>query len=168
MNTAVIIGSARRNGNTEKLSCALSSRIPAALFNLNNYKINPFSYQFDHCGDDFLKLIEQLVEFDRIIFATPVYWYSASSIMKNFIDRFTDLVKVHKELGRQLKGKTVALISTGCDEQPAPCFEDSFKMTYAYLGMNYQGMLYCCVEDGIDIDAHKEQLNQFVVTLSDQ
>ncbi len=44
-------------------------------------------------------------KYDVLIFATPVYWYSMSGIMKVFFDRITDLLTIKKDIGRKLKGK---------------------------------------------------------------
>jgi len=165
MKTAIVVGSARNRGNTEQLSLEVSSQMPATLFNLNDYKISSFDYEFNHVDDDFLMLIKKLLSFDRIILASPVYWYCASGTMKTFLDRFSDLLKVNKDLGRKLKGKPTALIATGCDRVPASCFEEAFKLSYAYLGMTYQGMLYCCVEDDIDISNYLYQIEQFIGAL---
>ena len=166
MKTAIVVGSARNNGNTEQLSIEVASKMPATLFNLNNYNICPFDYEFNHVNDDFLILMKALLRFDRIILATPVYWYCASSVMKVFLDRFSDLLKVNKDLGRKLRGKPTALIATGCDNIPAPCFEEAFNLSYAYLGMTYQGMLYCCVEDEIEVLNYQQQIEQFIGALN--
>ena len=106
--------------------------------------------------------MNNLLSYDRIILASPVYWYCASGVMKTFLDRFSDLLKVNKDLGHQLRGKPTALIATGCDQVPAPCFEEAFKLSYAYLGMTYQSMLYCCVEDDIDILHYQDQIGVFI------
>jgi multimeric flavodoxin WrbA len=47
---------------------------------------------------------------------TPVYWYTMSGIMKVFFDRFSDLLRIEKDLGRKLRGKSMAVISCGADE----------------------------------------------------
>jgi len=165
MKTAIVVGSARIKGNTEQLSQEVASRMSATLFNLSDYKICPFDYEFNHVIDDFLLLMKKLLSFDRIILATPVYWYCASGVMKTFLDRFSDLLKANKALGRQLRGKATALIATGCDHIPAPCFEEAFKLSYAYLDMTYQGMLYCCVDDNIEVSHYQQQIEQFIGAL---
>ena len=50
-------------------------------------------------------------KYDTIIFATPVYWYSMSGTLKTFFDRLSDLLHYKKELGRQMRGKKMAMIS---------------------------------------------------------
>ncbi len=165
MKTAIVVGSARNKGNTEQLSFEVALKMSATLFNLRDYNISPFDYEFNHVNDDFLELMKNLLSFDRIILASPVYWYCSSGVMKTFLDRFSDLLKVKKDLGRKLRGKPTALIATGCDQVPAQCFEEAFKLSYAYLGMTYQGMLYCCVEDDIEISSYQHQIEQFTGVL---
>ncbi len=165
MKTAIVVGSARKKGNTEQLSYALTAKMPATIFNLSDYNISPFDYEFNHVNDDFLMLMKNILSFDRIILATPVYWYCASGVMKTFLDRFSDLLKLNKDLGRQLRGKYTALIATGCDQVPAACFEEAFKLSYAYLGTTYQGMLYCCVEEDIDVLHYQNKIEQFIGAL---
>ncbi len=48
--------------------------------------------------DDFMKVVDLILR-DRLIFATPVYWYSMNSTMKVFFDRLTDLTDIEKEEG---------------------------------------------------------------------
>ncbi|MFW5760799.1 MAG: NAD(P)H-dependent oxidoreductase [Cyclobacteriaceae bacterium] len=52
-----------------------------------------------------------MTNYDLLIFAAMVYWYSISGIMKVFFDRITDLLTIEKNLGRQLRGKYMAAIS---------------------------------------------------------
>jgi len=162
MKTAIVVGSARNNGNTVKLSVDLAAKMSATLFNLSDYNISAFDYEFNHVDDDFIMLMKKLLGFDRIILATPVYWYCASGVMKTFLDRFSDLLKINKDLGRELRGKPTALVATGCDQIPAVCFEEAFKLSYAYLGMTYQGMLYCCVAEDIDVLHYQEKIDEFI------
>jgi multimeric flavodoxin WrbA len=74
---------------------------------------------------------------ETIIFATPVYWYAMSGLMKVFFDRFTELLSTHKPLGKALKGKKIYLISTGSESELPPGFETPFKLTSEYFEMNY-------------------------------
>jgi len=160
--TAIILGTSRSNGNTADLTIAVAQKTDAVVFDINKYNILPFDYEHKNKHDDFIPLIKEILTYDNIIFSTPVYWFSPSMQMKLFLDRVTDLITVEKDLGRQLKGKTTALLSTGEYENPESCFEDIFKHTFAYLGMSYKGMLHCaCAFDdsgnnkGSDFDLNK-------------
>lgn len=141
--TAIILGTARSNGNTAELTNTIAKKIDATIFDINKYNILPFDYEHKNKDDDFISLIKKILSYDNIIFATPIYWFSPSMQMKLFLDRLTDLITVEKDLGRQLKGKTTALLSTSETQNPECCFEDIFKHTFNYLGMEYKGMLHC-------------------------
>ena len=162
MNTVIIVGSSATYGNTEQLALAVASKTSATVINLSLYEIEQFDYKFNNRHDDFLNLIKKILSFDNIIFASPMYWYAASGIMKAFIDRLSDLKKVEKDLGRQLRGKSAALVATGCDAIPANCFEEAFKLTYQHLGMNYTGMLYCSCEEEIILAEQQGKIDNFV------
>lgn len=83
-----------------------------------------------------------MIEHYAIVFATPVYWYAMSGLMKVLFDRFTDLVTVRKDLGRQLKDRRVFLIACGADPDLPEGFEVPFRRTADYLAMKYCGSFY--------------------------
>jgi multimeric flavodoxin WrbA len=144
----------------------LAATLPATLVDLANYSIAPFDYKFENSDDDFLPLMADVLSYDRVILATPVYWYSPSATMKKFMDRLSDLLKIRKDLGRQLRNKRAALLATGSDATPAACFEECFKRTYQYLGMSYEGLLYASCDDGFDAAEYRTAILRFVDTLN--
>ncbi len=91
--------------------------------------------------------IKKIVEYDLIIFATPVYWYSMSGTMKTFFDRITDCLKIEKETGRKLRGKNMAAISCGSDSFENEGFFIPFEKSAEYLGMNYFGHIHTWIEE---------------------
>ena len=140
MKTIIILGSNRRNGNTAKVANEIASRIPADLVNLLDYKISPYDYEHHNRTDDFLPLIREIIEgYDTLIIATPVYWYSMSSVMKVFFDRLSDLLTIEKDLGRQLRGKGMAVINSSNGGNLGDDFWHPFVATADYLGMTYLG-----------------------------
>lgn len=161
MSTAIILGSARSDGNTHQLADRVAREAGASYFRLADYAIAPYDYEHRNAGDDFLPLMREVLRFDRIVLASPVYWYSPSSAMKVFLDRLSDLITIEKDLGRQLRQKQAALIATGCDAAAPACFETIFQATYAHLGMHYQGMLYCPCADMIELHSHRPAVESF-------
>ncbi|MEM6514942.1 MAG: NAD(P)H-dependent oxidoreductase [Bacteroidota bacterium] len=138
LNGVIILGSSRANGNTAKVVVQLSEIGQFSIINLLDYNITRFDYDHSNSKDDYIPLIKEVTEnYNLIIFATPVYWYAMSGIMKNFFDRFTDLLKVEKELGRRLRGKYMAAISSANSENLGEDFWLPFQKTAAYLGMTY-------------------------------
>ena len=146
MQTVILLGSARGNGYTASLCETLGYPV----LNLNGYQIRPFDYRDNGTGDDFLALMETLLRYDRILFASPLYWYSMSGQMKLFFDRITDLLEHHKDMGRLLRGKQAGVLATGGAATPPACFEEPFRLTFDYLGMHYQGMSYVDTSAGLD------------------
>jgi multimeric flavodoxin WrbA len=154
LSTVIVVGSARSHGNTHQLALALADAMSADIINLNDYEFGGFDYEFKNRGDDFPPLIRKILSFDRIIFASPVYWYAPSAVMKKLMDRMSDLLKIERDLGRQLRTKKAALIATGSDVIPASSFEAVFQLTFEYLGMHYQGMLYAHYEKDFSLTEH--------------
>jgi multimeric flavodoxin WrbA len=136
----IIVGSSRTNGNTTKVIRHIADYHGIDVIDLNDYAISYYDYESRNRDDDFLPLIKSIIEkYETFIFATPVYWYSMSGIMKVFFDRFSDLLRIEKETGRQLRGKSVAVISNSNKNELEDAFYVPFKKTAEYLGMKYLG-----------------------------
>lgn len=142
MNLA-ILGSHRRNSNTEIALKRLSPIESYSTVNLLDLDINPYRYASRKTeGDDFLTVARQMAVSSNIIFATPVYWYAMSGLMKNFFDRFTDLMTTQKDLGRSLRGRNCYLIACGSDEVLPAGFEVPFRLTCEYFEMKLRDVRY--------------------------
>lgn len=112
------------------------------IVDLNKIQINPYVYS-NQIHDDFYSIIKKAKEADLVVLATPVYWYAMSGIMKDFMDRFSNLMSgEHKVLGESLYGKKVQLLSTGFDLKMPMGFEVPFAGTAIYFGMDYLGAIY--------------------------
>jgi multimeric flavodoxin WrbA len=136
----IIMGSSRNSGNTSKIVDAIASQFQIEVINLNDYQFSYYDYESKNREDDFLPLIKSIIEkYDTLIFATPVYWYSMSGIMKVFFDRFSDLIRIEKETGRLLRGKKIAVISNSHDSEIEMEFYIPFRKSADYLGMRYLG-----------------------------
>ena len=137
MSTIIIVGSARRNGNTAKVAATLADQLRASVVDLLDYQLSPYRYTADYpTGDQFIHLVETyLLPSDHIILASPVYWYTMSAQLKIFLDRFSDLLTTHKSLGRQLRGKQLSVLSCANDRQVNDSFYAAFRLTADYLGM---------------------------------
>lgn len=139
----IIIGSSRSDGVTKKLIKDLERLSDFESIDLNDYKISYYDYEHKNANDDYIKLIKRLIEnYDTFLFATPVYWYAMSGIMKVFFDRITDLLDNEKELGRQLRKKKMAVITCSIGDNLGENFWLPFKETSNYLGMHYIGNLH--------------------------
>jgi multimeric flavodoxin WrbA len=139
----VIIGSARRESDTKSFVEFTFKGIDFKTLDLLDHSVSPYNYDNKYPDEDtFLKIIDEILKHTIIVFATPVYWYAMSGLMKNFFDRFTDLVTSKKEIGRQLNGKSVFLIAVGTDNKIPQGFDVPFKLTSDYLEMHYETSVY--------------------------
>ena len=112
----IIVGSSRKNGNTTKIVSEIHNQLLVDVINLSDYDFSYYDYESKNRADDFFELIKGIIEkYDTLIFATPVYWYTMSGIMKVFFDRFSDLIRIEKETGRKLRGKNMVVISNSHD-----------------------------------------------------
>lgn len=154
MTPVIIFGSSRSFGNTRKIIDDILGLSSIQLFDLNNFDISPFDYEHQNRNDDFIPLIEKLIAYDLWIIATPVYWYNMSTQHKIFFDRFSDLLKIRKDLGRKLRGKKLFVISSFGDSYPKG-FEDTFVQICEYLGMEYLGASF--IYSGIENEEYLQQ-----------
>jgi len=147
MKSIIIQGSSRIDGNTSQIAKILEDSLEAEIIHLKELTINSYSYRHENVNDDFLPIMRRIINYDIIIFITPVYWYSMSGIMKNFFDRITDCLKIEKETGRKLRGKNMVAISCGSDEIETDGFFVPFRNSAEYLGMNYLGDIHTWIEN---------------------
>lgn len=142
MSTAVVLASSRSAGNTRTLVDLAFPAANYALEDLCKLKVGYYSYEGVNAADDFLALIGRLQQHDLWVIATPLYWYSMSAQAKTLLDRLTDLITTHKDQGRQLRGKHLAVLCSGTDPSSPDGFEEPFRLTCSYLGMRYRGTHY--------------------------
>jgi len=168
MKRIIIQGSSRSNGNTNKVVRLLMKELEFDVVDLSLKKIGYFDYEFKNQTDDFLSIIKQIAdEYELIVFATPVYWYSMSGMMKTFFDRLSDCLRIEKETGRKLKGKNMAAISCGSDEIETEGFFTPFRKSAEYLGMNYFGNIHTWVEDELISNEVETRIKNFVKLLKE-
>lgn len=138
MKAVIILGSSRTDGETRKVVDELNKDSDWDLVDLNDFEISYYDYEHANRSDDFIDLMKRIIdEYDVLIFATPVYWYSMSGIMKVFFDRITDLITIEKETGRKLRGKSMAVLSSSNGNNLEDHFWLPFKKSAEYLGMHY-------------------------------
>tara|TARA_R110002096_G_C14656612_1_gene727037 strand:+ start:5658 stop:6164 length:507 start_codon:yes stop_codon:yes gene_type:complete len=162
----IILGSANSNGETRKVVSFVADKLRYPVIDLKTKKISEFDYEFKNRNDDFHPLITEIVNtYDIIIFATPVYWYSMSGIMKTFFDRISDCLKIEKETGRKLRGMEMAVISCGSDKKLKNGFHMPFIETAKYLGMNYISDVHCSIDTNVIPVSVKKDLEEFIKSI---
>ncbi|WP_173918270.1 flavodoxin family protein [Halobacillus sp. Marseille-Q1614] len=124
MNILVIHGSTRQNGNTEALAKLSVPENETTHIYLRDSQIQPIQDArhskegFQDVSDDFSGIFDQILEHEVLIFATPIYWYSMTCIMKTFIDRFSQSIREekYKDFKDRMKSKYVYVIAVGGDQ----------------------------------------------------
>lgn len=162
----VILASARKGGDTSHFLHKVFANVDHNVIDLLDFPISPYNYSNNYPDvDDFSKISDELLRHQVIVFATPVYWYAMSGLLKTLFDRFTDLVTVQKELGRGLKGKSIFLLTVGTDPELPNGFEIPFKLTANYLGMTYQDCIYYSTKFPKTGKGLQETINSFTAKI---
>lgn len=164
MGSAIaLFGSSRRDGNTGQFMDDIAAKLGIEVVDLGKLRISPYDYEHRNRGDDFEPLMKRVLDFEAIIIASPVYWYSVSPPVKMFLDRISDFLDIPELLedGRRLRGKTGHVVCTSVyDSTPVP-FLDALKATFAYLGMRMGGVAHANCTEGYSRSAHEAEVAAF-------
>lgn len=129
MKVVGLLGSPHKNGGTAQLllaalKAAEREGVKTEWYSLYDGEIKPCvgciqnegsECRFPCIFEDYGKtLLEKIYEADGLIFATPIYWFAPSGVMKNLLDRMTCLENM-VAFGEPsyLEGKTVGAIVVG-------------------------------------------------------
>lgn len=159
------MGSSRSDGETSKMVKELASFSGSKIIDLRQKDISYFDYEHKNLDDDFFSTMEEILLYDNIVFATPVYWFSMSAIMKTFVDRFSDLLHQRKDLGYQMKGKNMFLLTNSSTALLTRHFETPFEDTAKYLSMEYKGYVHGYFKDGELPEEIKEEIKELAAII---
>lgn len=146
-----LMGSPRTGGNTDVLLTAALEAAAAAGAATEIIRLGPLQIaECDGCEacwqgadcvkqDDMNGIYPRIAEAQALIFATPVYWFGATGIIKLLVDR---LVYFNCAENRPLvRGKPAAVIVPF--EEADPTMADGtlgmFRKSFAYLEMEFAG-----------------------------
>ena len=162
-----LFSSSRRNGNTGKLMDRIAHELDIEVIDLAALRMSAYDYEHRNRCDEFEPLMKRVLEFNQVIFASPVYWYSASPAMKVFLDRITDFLDLPDLLddGRKLRGKLAYVVCTSIYDEAPRSFIGAFLDTFEYLGMRFGGVAHvnCC--KGYLPDIHDAEAIKFASLL---
>ncbi len=122
-----INGSPRKDGNTRimietVLEVARKEGAKTNIIHLIDYPIpyclGCYSKDKKLCNPEVFKemlpkIYEELISSHAYLFGTPVYWFSISGIMKNFIDLLTALENIQKLLENKIAGCVISMEEDG-------------------------------------------------------
>lgn len=151
---AVILGSPRKNGNSEQLAAALSKGAAERGYEtqtvrMHGKKINGCMdcrrcwTDGAHCfiKDDMASVYEALDSSDVFVFATPLYFYSWSTQIKPVWDRLIPYYMPNAKV--DVKGRRAVLLATAGDTD-AGCFaglKKSFELACGFCKWKIAGTL---------------------------
>jgi multimeric flavodoxin WrbA len=125
-----VLEAARRKGaETERLDLV---KHPFPLC-AGNYSLDPASCGPETCvqgpWDGFGRVAERILTADAVVFATPVYWFSASARMKALLERMTSM----ENQGLLNLGKPMALLAVAEEEGAAQALAQML-LPLSYMG----------------------------------
>lgn len=163
----IIQSSARSQGNTSMVVSYLNTSLDFDIINLNEYSIGHYQYELPSQEDDFRELFIKIVnEYDCLVFATPIYWYTMSGHLKVFFDRISDFLSKDKRYARQLANKIMAVISCGSDDEIFQGFLMPFEQTAKYLNLKLIGHEHTWVVNGQIPESVKSNLENLAHTIT--
>ena len=151
MSIAVIYGGTRHNGNTEILTELAVQGLAAEKIYLRDYEIKSIEDQrhapegFQDINDDYNSIIDRILPHDILIFSTPIYWYSMSGTMKNFVDRWSQTLRDSKypDFKAKMSLKKAFVIAVGGDDpylKGLPLIQQ-FHYIFDFMGISFEGYL---------------------------
>ena len=167
-NTIAVFSSSRSNGNTKELLISIAKQINIDIVDLADYTFSEYDYEYKNQEDDFLSLIEKVLTYKKVVFASPVYWYSVTPAMKKFLDRISDLLDLPHLLntGRRLRGKTAYVLCSSVSKEVSRSFISAFEETFDYLGMTYGGCIHANCVEGYQVENHADDISAFTHCLN--
>ena len=151
MSIAVLYGGNRPNGNTETLTKKAIQGLVVEEIYLKDYLIQPITDKrhaeegFPEINDDYDSIIDRILQYDILIFSTPIYWYSMTGTMKNFVDRWSQTLKDAKypDFKKQMSQKSAYVIAVGGDDpymKGLPMIQQ-FQYIFDFIGTSFAGYI---------------------------
>lgn len=148
-----VLGSSRRDGNTEQLARHAAQRLPADTEQrwlwLGDIPLPTFA-DTRHSdplppptGNERL-LLDATLDATDIVIASPLYWYSVSSSTKTYLDYWSAWLRVPEaDFRKRMAPKALWGISVlaGHDSALADPLEGMLRRSAAYLDMRWSGLL---------------------------
>ena len=148
---AVLIGSPRKNGNTEILANSFISGVDKQknsieVIHVIGKKVNG-CIACDYCyrdsqhncvqKDDMQEIYEKLKDADVIVIATPIYFYGISSQLKCIIDR------LHNPIRNTFKVKELVLLAVCADTIPTvfDSVQTMYSLILSYFSLKDAGVI---------------------------
>ncbi len=143
-NIVVLVGSVRRNGNTELLAKAFADgagkQHEVKVVSVADYRVYPckgcnccYTSEGNRCvqSDDMTEIYHLLAQADTLVIASPVYFYGVSAQLKALVDR------LHTPMRNRFRIRRLGLILVGAATIP-DLFEPvlmQYRMILRFFGL---------------------------------
>lgn len=170
-NIVILVGSVRKEGNTEILAKAFTDGAQAdnniEIISVADYKVKPcigcnmcFNSDGNTCfqEDDMQKIFDKLKQADIIVIASPVYFYGISAQLKTIIER------LHTPLRNNFKVRKLGLLLVAAATMPAvfDSIELQYQLVLDYFNLQDVGrVLVKGVKDRGDIIGNQALLEAY-------
>lgn len=152
-----LLGSSRRQGNTEQLAWRAAMTLPECIeqrwLHLMDVPLLPFT-DVRHASGTFPTphgnervLLEATLAATDLVFAVPLYWYTIPASAKLYFDYWTAWLRlVEFDFAERMRGKTMWVVCTASSDDPAHVAPllGMLRLTADYLGMHWGGALLGC------------------------
>jgi multimeric flavodoxin WrbA len=148
MSILALYGSSRRHGNTELLTDRVVEGLPVEKIYLIEKNIRPIDDRrhepggFPQVDDDYDSVLQRVLAHDTLVFATPVYWYGMSGVMKNFVDRWSQSLRDERYAFRDVMSqKSAYVVLVGGDEPRIKALPlvQQFQYIFDFMGIRLAG-----------------------------
>ena len=180
MHTVIVLGSPRKNGNSETLARAVAKGLEEGGATTEYIRLNGLSIRpCQGCGgcdktgrcvikDDMQEVYEKVDSADRLVLVSPVYFYTVSAQLKIFMDRIQARWSRKyniKERFRKGEGRRGYLLATSATtgERIFMCSELPVRYTLDALDIEWgEPLLVSGVDDRGDLEKQQEVLENGV------
>ncbi|GGA75004.1 flavodoxin family protein [Ornithinibacillus halotolerans] len=151
MSICVLYGGNRIDGNTETITKKVIQELNVEEIYLIDYRIEPIVDKrhapegFPEVHDDYNAIIERILPHQVLIFSTPIYWYSMTSVMKSFIDRWSQTSRDanYPNFKKIMAEKKAYVIAVGGDNpyiKGLPMIQQ-FQHIFDFIGAEFSGYI---------------------------
>lgn len=150
-----ILGSARRDGNTELLARHAARSLPESVeqtwLHLHENSLPVFedirhdaTRKYEIASDAERTILEATLAATDLVIASPLYWYSVSASVKLYLDHWSGWMRLDGvDFKKRMAGKTMWSISALSDEDfsGAQPLIDTLRLSAEYMSMTWAGHL---------------------------
>ncbi|WP_053220203.1 flavodoxin family protein [Virgibacillus senegalensis] len=147
MNILTLLGSSRKDGNSEYLVNRALEGVHHTSIHLLDYRLKPINDErhteegFKAVEDDYEAVFKEFLDHDIIVFATPLYWFGMPGQMKIFFDRWSQYMRDPRfDFKKSVKQKRAYAIIIGNSPDPkifALPLVQQYKAISDYVGMEF-------------------------------